>query len=528
MEKPLRILFLSDAPDQSEWVRLLLEQEGVLSRLEVAPSLSDYSKPLSPEKFDVALCMNGHFGEVESSFLEAAREAGIPFVLLADRVDDRAIGILRGSEGADYVLKSQLWKLAPTVLRLSTGVRPAGWGLERLVAAIQELSLAKDLPSIIAIARRAAREITGADGATFVLRDGDLCHYADEDAIGPLWKGLRFPMSACISGWSMLNRQPAVIEDIYADPRIPADAYRPTFVKSLVMVPIRTLSPVGAIGNYWAERRKASPEEVRWLQALADSTSLAMESMTLNQELEQRVKDRTAELETANRDLESFSFTVSHDLRAPLRSVDGYSRALSEDCAGQLDANGKKYLERILFSTRIMSDMIDDILKLSRVMRQDAKIETVSLTDLARGVADELRLSDPKREAEFVIADGLSAPGDRGLLKLALQNLLGNAWKYTSKKPRAQIEFGCSPGTDKGGETPVFFIRDNGAGFDMKYAHKLFTPFQRLHPASEFGGSGMGLATVERVIRRHGGRIWAEASVDQGAAFYFTLGRGPS
>ena len=176
-------------------------------------------------------------------------------------------------------------------------------GVAELVEVVQRLSLARDLATVQEIVRRSARLLTGADGATFVLRDGDRCHYADEDAIEPLWKGQRFPMSACISGWSMLNRQPAVIEDIYADDRIPHDAYRPTFVKSLVMVPIRTLDPVGAIGNYWATRHQPTAAEVRLLQALADTTAVAMENVRVFCELEDRVKARTAELQAANEQL---------------------------------------------------------------------------------------------------------------------------------------------------------------------------------------------------------------------------------
>jgi len=172
----------------------------------------------------------------------------------------------------------------PRSLRPSTGSRYLA-GMERLIEVVQELSLARSLEQVMEIVRTAARELTGADGATFVLRDGDLCYYADEDAIEPLWKGRRFPMSACISGWAMLHRTPAVIRDIYADPRIPVDAYRPTFVKSLVMVPIRTLSPVGAIGNYWAHQHRATDEEMQLLAALADSTSVAMENIELPRHL---------------------------------------------------------------------------------------------------------------------------------------------------------------------------------------------------------------------------------------------------
>jgi len=182
-------------------------------------------------------------------------------------------------------------------------------GMERLIGAVQELSLARDLAAIQRIVRATARELTGADGATFVLRDDGYCYYADEDAISPLWKGRRFPMEACISGWTMLNRKPAVIEDIYQDARIPHEAYRPTFVKSLAMVPIRTLDPVGAIGNYWATMRQPSEQEVRLLQALADSSAVAMENLHIYQELEQRVEVRTAELQAANQEIRNLSLT---------------------------------------------------------------------------------------------------------------------------------------------------------------------------------------------------------------------------
>jgi diguanylate cyclase (GGDEF)-like protein len=176
--------------------------------------------------------------------------------------------------------------------------------MQRLVRAVQELSMARDLESVQRIVRSTARELTGCDGATFVLRENGKCHYVDEDAIAPLWKGKRFPLESCISGWSMLNRKPATVADIYRDPRIPADAYRPTFVKSLVMVPIRALDPVGAIGNYWAKEHRASEAEVALLQALADSTSVAMENVALYGELEQRVKDRTAALQKAHDEIQ--------------------------------------------------------------------------------------------------------------------------------------------------------------------------------------------------------------------------------
>jgi GAF domain-containing protein len=233
--------------------------------------------------------------------------------------------------------------------------------MRRLLAGVQELSLAHSLEAIMTIVRTAARELTGADGATFVLRDGDKCFYADEEAIEPLWKGQRFPLSACISGWTMLNRTPAIIEDIYADARIPAAAYRPTFVKSLVMVPIRTEAPIGAIGNYWARRHLATPEEVEVLQALANTTAVAMENVQVYEELEKRVRDRTLQLEAANRELETFSYSASHDLQAPLRRIDGFTQLLLKHCRQKLDPKPAQYFDCILSETKRMMELISTI-----------------------------------------------------------------------------------------------------------------------------------------------------------------------
>ncbi|HVY45829.1 MAG TPA: GAF domain-containing protein, partial [Minicystis sp.] len=267
--------------------------------------------------------------------------------------------------------------------------------MRRLVAAVQELSLARDLEGVMRVVRRVARELCDADGATFVLRDEDKCFYADEDAIAPLWKGKRFPMDACISGWVMLHREAVTIEDVFADPRVPADAYRPTFVKSLAMVPIRTAAPIGAIGNYWASHHRVRPDELELLQALADSTSIAMENVALLSELEARVRRRTAELEAANRELEAFSYSVSHDLRAPLRSIDGYGAALAEDLGDRLDPRARDALSRMRAATGRMNTLIDDLLGLAQVSRGALRDEPVDVSGLARSVAAELQAQAP-------------------------------------------------------------------------------------------------------------------------------------
>ena len=239
----------------------------------------------------------------------------------------------------------------------------------------------------------------------------------------------------------------------------------------------------------------------------------------LNMELEQRVIERTAQLKAANKELEAFAYSVSHDLRAPLRGIDGFSQALLEDYADQLDTEGQRYLQRVRAASQRMAELIDDLLALSRITRSEMRRETVNLSELARTVVEGLRQAEAERRVEVVIAAELVVRADARLLRAALENLLGNAWKFTARRPQARIEFGVM---EQEGQT-VYFVRDNGAGFDMAYAGKLFGAFQRLHTLAEFSGSGIGLATVQRIIHRHGGRIWAEGAVEQGATFYFTL-----
>lgn len=239
----------------------------------------------------------------------------------------------------------------------------------------------------------------------------------------------------------------------------------------------------------------------------------------LNEELEQRVRERTAELLAVNKELEAFCYSVSHDLRAPLRAIDGFTRAVCEDCGEHLSEDARAYLGRVCAATDRMARLIDDLLELSRMTRMEMHRHHVNLSSIARAIARELQESQPERQARFVIADNLTAYGDGRLLQIALANLLGNAWKFTGNKPVAIIEFGVESQNGR----QVYFVRDNGAGFDMRYAGKLFGAFQRLHAGTEFPGTGIGLATVQRIVHRHGGRIWADGRVGEGATFYFTL-----
>ncbi|MDB4984845.1 MAG: Phytochrome, two-component sensor histidine kinase [Myxococcaceae bacterium] len=241
--------------------------------------------------------------------------------------------------------------------------------------------------------------------------------------------------------------------------------------------------------------------------------------ITDDKRVDDELRRAQALAESANRELESFSYTVAHDLRAPLRAIDGFSLALLEDYEDKLDEEGKGYLHRVRAGAQRMAHLIDDLLALSRLSRSELQVEQVDLSKIAGNIVEQLRANDPERAVEVQIAPGLSAIADPQLIASALENLIGNAWKFTSKREQARIEVGV---TTKD-EQRVLFVRDNGAGFDMAYQHKLFGVFQRLHTVQEFEGTGIGLASVQRIIHRHGGRIWPEAAVEQGAAFYFTL-----
>jgi PAS domain S-box-containing protein len=256
------------------------------------------------------------------------------------------------------------------------------------------------------------------------------------------------------------------------------------------------------------------------LSVLEDQKATEEKIRRLNEELEQRVRDRTARMEATNKEMESFSYSVSHDLRAPLRSLDGFSLALLEDYSDRpLDGTGKTYLKKIRKATQRMGLLIDDMLRLSRVTRMDMRHVSVDLSRMVRDLAGKLRMDAPDRTVEIIVQEGVHVSGDFNLLQIALENLLDNAWKFTARTAHPCIEFGAFV---KDGET-VYVMRDNGAGFDMAYADKLFGSFQRLHTEEEYAGTGIGLATVRRIVNRHGGSIWAEAEVGKGAAFYFTL-----
>lgn len=527
----MQILHLEDDALDADLVHREVERLNLKPVWHKVGSADEYLEALQRTHFDAILSDNRVPGIDGLDALQVARQRrpGVPFVFVSGNADPRWAEHCIEAGATDYVPKDELWRLPSALMRVQAArdherLEALTRGRGVLVDAVRQLSLARTTEAIVDIVRVAARKLNQADGATFVMRDGEHCHYVDEDAIEPLWKGRRFPLRSCISGWAMLNRRAAIIPDIYADARIPHDAYRPTFVKSLVMVPIRGESPIGAIGNYWAMPHEATAYEVELIQALADSTSLAFENVALYQDLERRVQQRTAELEEANKELEAFSYSVSHDLRAPLRAVQGYADLLASEAAPALCEPAATYLQHVRGSARRMGTLIEDMLSLSKVTRAEVRVRPVHLGMIARDILNTLQTTAPHREVQVDIDTSVMAQGDAGLLRLALENLLSNAWKFTGKVDVARIEFFAQ--TDAQGRK-TYCVRDNGAGFEMAQARQLFEPFRRLHREDDFPGTGVGLAIVRRVIHKHGGEIRVEAARDRGACFSFTLPECP-
>lgn len=400
-----------------------------------------------------------------------------------------------------------------------TGALEGGQRVEHLVGVVRQLAAARTLEEIVDTVRHAARELSGADGATFVLRDGDRCRYVDEDAIEPLWKGRSFPLESCVSGWAMLNRLPVVIEDIYRDDRVPHDAYRPTFVRSLVMVPIRTEQPLGAIGAYWATARRATPSEVAALQALADSTSVAMENVRLYNELEARVAARTAELERANDELHQLTAAVAHDIRSPLFAVQGYTQLLSKYASDGMSDDARVAADGVRRSVDNLSGFVTELLEYLVTGHRETASEPVSLDDLFAEVAERVSGEVGARNASVRLATSGTVCGDRALLGRALQNLVANAIAYAPADRDPEVVVALVPD----GDHVVVTVSDNGDGIPPADRDRLFAPFQRGTARTDRPGSGLGLALCRRIAEQHGGTITVRDSAAGGAEFVLRL-----
>jgi signal transduction histidine kinase len=368
-----------------------------------------------------------------------------------------------------------------------------------------------------------AREIAAATGES----EAGLGIWQPETEVLRFWRTRGEPIDrrldeSLASEAFIAQRAVATTEDAAGKRQLPAE-YRQSRPSHVLAAPVTVGERrIGVIAIIVARRSTFFDDDLALLQLLADQAGVVLEHRRLFEEvqgLNSALERSVSELRALNEELGAFAYSVSHDLRAPLRSIDGFSQILLEDKGAVLGDDGRKHLDRVRAAATHMGALIDDMLVLSRITRDEMSPRSVDLTALARSVVDELRAREPQRNVEFESNGALPATGDERLLRVALTNLLGNSWKFTRSRDPAHVSFG---GETRDGEA-VFFVKDDGVGFDMRYAQKLFGAFQRLHNRSEFEGTGIGLATVQRIVHRHGGRVWAESEVDKGTTFYFTL-----
>jgi two-component system CheB/CheR fusion protein len=377
----------------------------------------------------------------------------------------------------------------------------------RLVSAIQELSYLRDLGGVMEVVRRTAREITGADGVTFVLREGDQVFYAEENAIAPLWKGRRFPASVCISGWVIQNGTPAVIEDIYADARVPVDAYASTFVKSLAVVPVRPADPIGAIGAYWATHHRADEREIQVLSTLAGSTAIAL----ANAELYQEAHAARAAAEAASRAKDDFLAVLSHELRTPLTSILAWGRILRTKRldAGQLVRAGEIIERNALAQTQVVESLLDSSLILAG--RFELALAEVDLGEIAREACAGARAAASAKDIALALAEPgepLPVGGDAARLRQVIEAVLANALKFTPPGGRIDVDLGRAQAHVE------LCVRDTGMGIEPAFLPYVFDRFRQEDGGKtrRHGGLGLSLSLARHIIERHGGTISIESA----------------
>lgn len=390
-------------------------------------------------------------------------------------------------------------------------------GTQTLVKVVQSLSSAKSLEEVMKLVRSAAREIAQADGATFVLRDSEFCFYADEDAISPLWKGQRFPINMCVSGWAMNHKQAVIIEDIYKDERVPIDAYEPTFVRSLAMTPIRRENPIGAIGTYWRQKHRPTPEQLELLQALADTTSVALENVNLYKSLEERIDD----LKRANQAKNEFLTNLSHELRTPLNSIVGWSEILVD--TESKDPDVAQAADTIFRNAQKQARIIDDLLDVSQMVAGHIQInnQILSLSDAVRDAIQTVKKLQEQKKIEVHFEDRTkhsAVYGDPQRLRQMVLNLLENAIKFSYERQSIEIRlFRAGPHLN-------LEVVDHGVGIEEEALPHLFKVFKQADGSlmRKHGGLGLGLAIVRHLADAHHGSIVAH-SEGRGLGATFTL-----
>lgn len=391
--------------------------------------------------------------------------------------------------------------------------------LKSLVKIFHDLSVAGSIEELSAISVSAVRTTSGSDGASIVFFRDNTCICLAENNGDPVWRDKIFCQDECFAGEAVHTQKVVIIEDTVNASSTRLAPYVNAGVRSMFVVPLVSSVCPGAIECYWSQPLSFDDQAIETLRSLAGMVTMAFENLQLKTALEKQVNERTHELEQANKSLEVFSYSVSHDLQAPLRGINGFLGCLIDEHSKDLSHDAKYLVNKTILSVRQMSELIDRLLEFSRTANQELITNVVSTKRVVEKICEDIRRYEKERDITFDIAELPDAQADPVLICQVWKNLISNAVKYTSNTRKAVIEIGF---TDEGSAL-TYFVKDNGRGFDMKYYDKLFRVFHRLHPQSEFPGTGVGLAIAAKIISRHGGRIYARSAPDTGATFYFML-----
>lgn len=501
-DPPARILIVEDERIVAIDLAQTLVGLGylVVDTVATGENAVDEARRQRPDAILMDIRLAGAMDGVTAAALIRA-ELGIPVIYLTAHADDNTLQRAKETEPLGYLVKpfrgAELRcaiEIAIHRHEIDARLRAREQWLATTLHSIADGVVVTDAQQKVTLLNPVAEALTG-------WKHHEALGRALDDIMSLVAERARVPIASPV-GWALRQRSVAYLQE---DAVLIARGGAATPIADSVAPMMNELGEV--VGG------------VMVFRDVTEQRRMECEIQRLNAELEHRVVQRTEQLEAANRELEAFSYSVAHDLRAPLRGIDGFSQMLIEDHASNLGPEGVEQLQLVREATRRMAQLIDDLLRLSRIATADLQKEPVDLSYLARTVTDVLRRAHLNRAIEVVIPDTLIVEGDERLLQIVLENLIGNAWKFTSNTANAMVELGTLDQQD----TRVCFVRDNGPGFDMSYAQKLFGAFQRFHSANEFEGTGVGLAIVQRVIHRHGGRIWAESSIGHGTTFYFAL-----